>query len=289
MYNSIRPIPGAYEAGTITRSGGYKSFPAVYSKGGSTKGSSVVTLSGTPAYGLLLQYCVGLENVLNGQVSMQIGLFTYNRSGATASLADLISKFASHLVRYHDVEVIGTSATTLTLGSKYFGFTPRLTIQTPLITATNVQTAAVAPSLLVPGDLVVLTPNQLGFTVVPFRTANITATSFYGIALREHGVRANDGRDQVYNILTEGYVASQCGGTVAKTAITPVLYVFTDGQRPGMFGFGGFSHGATAFAATSTTNQSGSPLTPVNISRQLRAITADVLPGQTFEMQIQGI
>jgi len=289
MYNAIRPIPGAYEAGTITRSGGYKSFPAVYSKGGSTKGSSVVTLTGTPAYGLLLQYCVELTNVLNGQVSMQMGLFTYNRSSATASLADLITKFASHLVRYHDVEVIGTSATTITLRSDYFGFTPNLVIQTPSITAVNVQTVATAPSLLIPGDLVVLTPNQLGFTVVPFRTANVTATSFFGIALREQGVRANDGRDQVYNIMTEGYVASQAGGTTAKTAATATLSVFTDGTRPGMFGFGGLSHGATVALSIGTPNQSGSPLTPVNLSRQLRPITADVLPGQTFEMQIQGI
>lgn len=292
MYNSISPIPGTYEAGTITRSGGYKSFPAVHAKGGSTKGSSVVTLTGTPAYGLLLQYSVELTNALNGQVSMQTGLFTYNRSSATASLADLISKFASHLARYHDLEVIGTSATTITLRSEYFGFTPNLTIQTPSITAANVQTAATAPSMLVPGDLVVLTPTQLGFTVTQYRTSAVTAASFYGITLREPGVRANDGRDQVYNILTEGYVASQAGGTTAKTASSNLLYIFGDGSRPGMFSFGGLSNGATTLerATVATTNASGSgPITPVNISRQLRPITADVLPGQTFEMQIQGI
>jgi hypothetical protein len=289
MYDSISPIPGAYEAGTITRSGGYKSFPAVHSKGGSTKGSSVVTLTGAPAYGLLLQYTVELTNVLNGQVSTQIGLFTYNRSSATASLADFISKFASHLTRYHDVEVIGTSATTLTIRSGYFGFTPSLTVQTPSITAANVLTAATAPSLLVPGDLVVLTPTPLGFTVVPFRTANVTVTSFYGVTLREQGVRANDGRDQVYNILSEGYVASQAGGAGTKTAASATLSVFTDGLRPGMFAFGGLSHGATVALTIGSHNQSASPLTPVNIARQLRPVTVDVLPGQIFEMQLKGI
>jgi hypothetical protein len=289
MYDAIRPTPGAYEAGTITRSGGHKSFPAVYSKGGATKGSSWVNLTGTPAYGLLLQYTVELTNALNGQVSTQIGLFTYSRSSTTASLADFITKFASHLARYHDIEITGTGATAIMLRSGYFGFTPSLTIQTPSITAANTLTAATVPSLLVPGDLVVLTPTPLGFTVAPFRTTNVTATSFYGIALREHGVRANDGRDQVYNILTEGYVASQCGGTTAKTASTATLSVFTDGTRPGMFGFGGLSHGATVALSIGTPNQSGSPLTPVNLARQLRPITADVLPGQTFEMQIQGI
>jgi hypothetical protein len=230
-----------------------------------------------------------LTNVLNGQVSTQIGLFTYNRSSATASLADFISKFASHLTRYHDIEVIGTSATTLTIRSGYFGFTPTLTIQTPSITTANVQTAATAPSLLFPGDLVLMTPTQLGFTVVPFRTANVTATSVYGITLRENGVRANDGRDQVYNILIDGYVASQCGGTGAKTEATTAIGIFVNGTRPGMFSFSGLSNGATTAIYPSFANHSGSPLTPVNLSRQLRPITTDVLPGQTFEMQIRGI
>lgn len=289
MSDLIRPIPCTSEPGAITRSGGYNSFPAVHSKGGSTKGSSVITFAGTPAYGLLLQYSVELTNVLNGLVSLQYGLFTYNRSSATASLADMIGKFASHLVRYHDVEVIGTSATTLGLRSDYFGYTPNLVIQTPSITAANVPTVATAPSLLVPGDLVVLAPSPSGFTVVPFRGTNVTATSFFGITLREKGARANDGRDQVYNILTEGYVASQAGGTTAKTAATAALSVFTDGTRPGMFGFGGLSHGATVALSIGTSNQSGAPLTPVNLARQLRPITADVLPGQAFEMQVRGI
>jgi hypothetical protein len=249
----------------------------------------VVTLTGTPAYGLLVQYQLDLANVLNGQVSTQAGLFTYNRSSATASLADFIAKFASHLARFHDVEATGVTATTLTLRSEYFGFTPSLTIQTPSITAANVQTLATGSMLLTPGDLVCLVPGQLGFTVAPFRTANITAASLFGITLKGNHSRANDGRDQVYDILTEGYVACQCGGTTAKTAATATLTAFTDGNRPGMLGFGGLSHGATVALSIGTSNSSGSPLTPVNISRQLRAITADVLPGQTFEMQVMGI
>lgn len=289
MYDAIRPTPVTYGAGSITRSGEFTSFSAVHSKGGATKGTSVVTLSGSPTYGLLLQYCVELTNGLNGQVSMQPGLFTYNRSGSAASLADLISKFATHLVRYHDVEVIGTSATTLTLRSDYFGFTPNLVISTASITAANVQTAAIVPSVLAPGDLVVLTPNMSGFTVSQFRTANITATSLFGIALKEHGVRTNDGRDQVYNILTGGYVASQCGGTSPRSDFPQGINVFTNGQRPGMFSFSGLTHGATTWVTVSSINQSGSPLTPVNLSRQLRVITTDVLPGQTFEMRINSI
>jgi hypothetical protein len=249
----------------------------------------VVTFTGTPVYGLLLQYTVDLTNASNGQVSTQVGLFNYSRSSAPASLADLISDFAAHLARYHDVEVIGASATTLTIRSKYFGFTPSLTIQTASITAANVQTAATAPGLLVPGDFVVLTPTQLGFTVAPFRTADVTATSFYGITLREPMARANDGRDQVYSILTEGYVACQCGGTTAKTAATTAIGIFTNGTRPGLCSFGGLSHGASVAVQISIANQTGTPLAPVNLGRQLRPVTADVLPGQTFEMQIRGI
>lgn len=289
MYDAIRPIPTAYEAGTITRSGNARSFPAVHSKGGATKGSTVATLTGTPAYGLLLQYTIELTNVLNGQVSRQDGLFTYNRSGAAASLADLIVKFASHLARFHDVEAIGATATTLTLRSDYFGFTPNLVIQTASITAANVATPALAPAVLVPGDLVVLLPTQMGFTALPFRTANITAGSMYGVTLKGLNTRANDGRDQVYDILTEGYVSCQAGGTTVKSAATTALTVFPDGNRPGMLGFGGLSHGATVALSISAANTSGAPLAPVNIARQVRAITADVLPGQTFELQMMGI
>lgn len=289
MYDAIRPTPTTYEAGTITRSGSFRSFPAVHSKGGATKGSTVVTLTGTPAYGLLLQYTLELTNILNGQVSRQDGLFTYNRSSTTASLADLIVKFASHLARFHDVESIGVTGTTLTLRSEYFGFTPTLLIQTASITATNVATLATAPAVLVPGDLVLLLPTPMGFTVLPFRAENITVGSLYGITLKGHNTRANDGRDQVYDILTEGYVSVLCGGTVTKNSTTASLNVFTNGSRPGMFSFWGMSHGATSAVTLSTANTAGTPLAPVNISRQIRAITTDVLPGQTFELQVMGI
>lgn len=283
----INPVPQTWLPGTPTRSGGYTAIPAVYPKGGATRGQSVVTLTGTPAYGLLLQYTLELTNAINGQVSTQSGLFAYNRSSATASLADLISKFASHLTRYHDVEVTATSATTITMRSLYWGYTPNLAIQTTSITATNALTAAVAPSAPTPGDLILLTASSTGFTAALARTANFTATSGYGITLRQISRnQVADGRDLVLNVLVSGFVAVECGGTTAKTPSTATLSIFTDGSRPGMFSFGGFSHGATTSAATSASMFSGTPLAPVNIGRQIRAVTPDVNPGQTFELQV---
>jgi hypothetical protein len=284
----INPVPQFWQPGSVTRSGGFTSIPAVYPKGGSTRGSSVVTLSGTPSYGLLLQYTVDLTNVMNGQVSSQVGLFAYNRSSATASLADLIAKFANHLARYHDVEITATSATTLTMRSLYWGFTPSLTTQTTSITAANVLTAATPPSTPVPGDMILLTAANTGYVASLVRTANMTATTGYGVVLRRPTRNLiADGRDVVLDVLVSGFAAVECGGTTAKTAATGTLSIFTDGSRPGMFNFGGFSHGATTSATTSASMFSGAPLAPVNIGRQLRAITTDVNPGQVFEMQIQ--
>jgi hypothetical protein len=289
MPEMIRPYPAPYEPGTITRSGNCRSFTAIHSKGGSTRGQSVVTFTGAPTYGMMLQYQVDLTKAVNGQVSTSTGLFTYNRSGSVASLADMLLKFAAHLNRFHDIAPTSVTGTTITILSDYFGFTPNLTIQTPSITAANVPTIATAPGLLQAGDLVVLTPTPLGFTTLPFRTANITAGTLFGVAMKAQGARDNDGRDQVYDILTEGYVSATCGGTTAKTPAITNINVFSDGTRPGMLSFGGLSHGATVSLSIGTANTAGVPLTPVNIGRQIRAITADVLPGQTFEVQLMGI
>lgn len=285
----INPVPQIWQPGSVTRSGGFTAIPAVYSKGGSTRGTSVITLTGVPIYGSLLQYTVELTNAINGQVSSQVGLFLYNRSSSAPSLADFITKFASHLARYHDVEITATSATTITVRSLYWGFTPSLSIQSTGITAANVLTTALPPSAPTPGDLVLLTASNTGYIASLVRTANMTATTGYGVVLRQATRNLiADGRDVVLNVLVSGFVASECGGTTAKTPSTGTISVFTDGSRPGMFNFGGFSHGATTAATTSASLFSGSPLAPVNIGRQLRAVTPDVAPGQVFEMQIQG-
>lgn len=286
---AISVLPGDYLPGMVTRSGGYRSISALYSKGGSTKGTSVVTFTGTPTYGSIIQYTVELTNALNGQISTSQGLFSYDRSSTVASLADMLGKFASHLQLYHDLEVFAVTATTLSIRSAFWGFTPLLSIQTPGYTSVNVPTSATAPSLLHPGDLAILVPSATGFSALPFRTANITDNSFYGVTLNQMGTRRNDGRDQVYDILVEGYVSCQCGGTVAKNAGNSTINIFTNGNRPGMLSFGGLSNGATASVSAAAVNTSGTPLAPVNISRQLRAITPVVVPGATFELQIMGI
>jgi hypothetical protein len=285
----LSPLATEYMPGQVTRSGGHKSVTAIHSKGGSTRGQSVITFTGTPAYGSLVQYQVDLTRTSNGQVSNSTGLFTYHRGPGAASLADFLIKFASHLTRYHDVESIAVTGTTITIRSDYYGFTPNLIISTPGITAANVATGAVAAGHLYPGDLVVINQSTSGFIALPFRTANITAASLFGVTLRDMKECAKDGRDGIYDILVEGYVAALCGGTTAKTPATTTLNAFTDGNRPGMMSFGGLSHGATVSLSLSAVNTSGAPLTPVNISRQIRAITADVLPGQTFEIQLSGI
>lgn len=283
----INPVPQTWEPGQVTRSGGYTAVPAVLSKGGSTRGSSTVTLAGTPTYGLLLQYTLDLTNAINGQVSSQTGLFAYNRSSAAASLADLITKFSAHLARYHDVEITGTSATTITMRSLYWGFTPNLTIQTASITATNALTTATAPAGLVPGDLVVLNQTMMGYTVQRFQTANITATSLFGITLLQPRPMVNDGRDQVLNVLVDGYVGCQLGGTGAKVASTASLVAFLDGTRPGQLSVSGFTSGATVGATFPYSSGTIGPVTPNNLSRTITAISTDCLPGQVMEVRIQ--
>jgi hypothetical protein len=235
-----------------------------------------------------VQYSLELVNGINGQVSLQEGQFTYVRSSVAASVADFISKFASYLARYHDVEATAITATTMTLRSVYWGFTPNLTFKN-ILTAANVQTAATVPSNLFAGDLVIVTPSVNGYLVTPFRSANITATSMLGLTLAGMENKIRDGRDQVYDILVSGYGSALCGGTVAKTAGTASINAFTDGNRPGMLNFGGFSHGATTSVTIGTSNNSGTPLAPVNISRQIKAITTNVLPGHVFEVQMLGL
>jgi hypothetical protein len=229
-----------------------------------------------------------LTNSVNGQVSLQEGQFTYVRSSATASLADFISKFGSYLARYHDVEVTAVTATTLTLRSAFWGFTPNLAFKN-ILTAANVQTAATTPSNLYAGDLVIVTQSMNGYQLSPFRSANITANSMFGLTLAGMGNKIRDGRDQVYDVLISGFGSALCGGTAAKTAATTSISAFTDGNRPGMLNFGGFSHGATTSAVIGTSNNSGTPLVPVNLARQIKAITTDVTPGQVFEVQMLGL
>ena len=270
-------------AGSFTRTG-YQAISATHSKGGSVRGTSVVTLSGTPTYGSITNYEFVVTNARTGAASRQSGLFLYARRPGVASLANFILAFGAHLEMYHDVLVGTYTATGFTLTSSYWGYNPSLTIANTVTASSAVGVAATPPRVLVPGDAVVIRPTLSGYVATSVAAPGSATDMMLGLVVDDGREVPIDGRDVIYSVAINGFVGVECRGTTAGSSSSANMLMYTNGTRPGSFGFGGFTDGATTSITAGASNNTSTAL--INMGRQFRPVSDGIVPGQIFEMKI---
>ena len=273
-------------AGSFTRTG-YECLTALFPKSGATRGSITVTFAGTPSYGVLVNYEFSLKNVLSGQSSKQSGLFMYSRRPGAASLAGFIDAFSKHLAIYHDVSVSAVTATSFVLTSSYYGFNPALVVNSGVTSTSATGSLSVGASKLIAGDAVALKRLSGNWVISPVIDPLTTTDNIYGLVVNDRTDFPVDGRDAVVNIAVDGYMGVECRGTATGTTASSSMVMYTNGTRPGSFGFGGLTDGATTSLQVNSSNNTATAA--LNFSRQFRPTGEAILPGSVFEMKINSL
>lgn len=259
----------------------------IYPKNGATQGSSLVTATGTPAYGQQFFYALNLVRAWDGRINPATGIFLYTVAPGAASLADFLNRFAAHLMRYHDVTCVAT-ATTINIISRNHGYTPNLVLENSSVAVTAVQTNALPGSPLLPGQVVgaYRGPGKERLAALPGSPlfgSLLPGNAQFGIVVEGATATTTNNRrseDVALEVAFEGTVGVWLAGTAPIIpATTSLLLGLTTSTFAGRFavGTGDATTGTISIGGSQGYSYQGTVFQPEDMF---------VLPGQVFPMRV---
>jgi hypothetical protein len=256
---TINPFPCPATPGQQVSTGIHQVITLLYPKSGATRGQTTSTFTGTPTHQTLYNYSLSYVKANDATPvisNVQSGMFFYTRSSTAASLADFLLKLAAHLNRYHDVDIVTVTATTLVVRSRWFGQTASLTMNQNGVVATVTATTAALPARpIMPGLFVAI--NETPISGYMERTAKFPdANSLQyemGITLLDHVPTRMAPEDQVLNVLVSGSVWVRLAGNAPLVPATSNVQIGRgSSNNPGAMGVAGLDVPLAADAMTTS-------------------------------------
>lgn len=258
----------------------------IYPKNGATRGVNLQTASGTPVYGTVYPYTLTMIRARDGQQNTQPGQFFFSVAPGAATLAGFLARFAEHLSIYHDVQVV-PAAITLTITSRFFGFTPVLAMSAAGVAlAVTTQTNALAPSPIRPGTVVGAYPGptQERLLALPGSAAFgavVPGNAQFGVVVSDMCNHSVSSEDQALSVMFEGHIGVRLAGANPLLGSTTSINLgLVTSANPGRFSVG------TADANNVLVSIGGSQ-GYLYQGTVFQPEEFNVQPGQVFRMRIQ--
>lgn len=282
----INPNWGHYNEGQVVTSALSKCRSLVYPKNGSTRGSNLETATGTPVYNTVYPYTLTMIRARDGQQNTQVGQFFFSVAPGAATLAGFLVRLADHLARYHDVQVT-PAATTLTIQSRFWGFTPVLAMSSGgMSIVVTTQTNALAPAPINPGTVVGAYPGPgpdrlLALPGSPAFGALVPGNAQFGIVVASMESPSKTTEDQILSVMFEGHIGVRLAGANPLLGSTTSMNLgLVSSVNPGRFSVGpaDTNNVLVSIGGSQGYLYQGTVFQPEEFNVQ---------PGQVFRMRIQ--